>query len=334
MRPFGTLTKRGQVGRLRALASASLGAWGLSGAELRLLGHGENTTFEIRVPEGRFMLRVARPGYRTGAELASEVVFLEHLAARWSGGLAPRAVRTDSGEAFVWAEAPGVPEARRCMLFGWLDGRMCWKSLDEAKMRALGGVCASLHDVQSAFSPGPDFSRPRGTAAANYPVGWWREVDDFDAPLLEAIEAAHALAHPIYEDLMATDGAHGLIQMDLHPWNVLFGPGDAVSVIDFDDAMWAPLVMDLVVVEESTAQHPDAGALFDAFVEGYRGTRALPEEWLAVVPALLAQFYVNGLAWLRSRLEVPRLRARYAEYLPEARGDIAAALERAGHPMG
>ena len=301
MRPFGALTKRGQVGRLRALARGSLPAWGLSGAKLRLLGHGENTTFEVRTPKGRFMLRVARPGYRTDAELASEVVFLEHLAACWSGGRAPRVVRADSGEAVVWSDAPGVPEARRCMLFGWLDGRMCWKSLDGAKMRALGRACASLHDAQGEFAPGPDFARPRGTAAANFPVGWWREADEFDAPLLEAIEAAHALAHPIYEDLMATNGAWGLIHMDLHPWNVLFGPNDGVSVIDFDDATWAPLVMDLVVVEESISAHPDAGALFDAFVEGYRETRELPDEWLEVAPALLAQFYVNGLAWLRSR---------------------------------
>lgn len=334
MRPLAELSKRGQVGRLRALARAALPAWGLEGAELRLLGHGENTTFEVRAPRGRFMLRVARPGYRSDDELASEVVFLEHLAERWDGGQAPRAIRTGEGEAFALAEARGVPEARRCMLFGWLGGRMCWKSLDAAKMRALGRAQASLHDAQAAFAPGPGFARPRGTAAAGYPVGWWREADDFDAPLLEAIEAAHALAHPIYEDLMATEGAHGLIHMDMHPWNVLFQPGGGVAIIDFDDMAWAPLIMDLVVVAESTQAHPDAPALFDAFVEGYRAQRELPQEWLDVAPALLAQFHVNGLAWLRGRLEVPRLRERYASYLKEVRGEVEAALARAGHPLG
>ncbi len=329
MRPLEALTKRGQVGRLRALARAALPAWGLAGAELRLLGHGENTTFEVRAPRGRFMLRVARPGYRTDAELASEVVFLEHLAARWDGGQAPRPVRTDAGEAFVWAEAPGVAEPRRCMLFGWLGGRMCWKSLDEAKMRALGVAQASLHDVLGGFDPGDGFTRPRGTAAGGYPVGWWREVDDFDAPLLETIETAHALAHPIYESLMATDGAYGLIHMDMHPWNVLFGAGNSVAIIDFDDAMVAPLIMDVVVVAESTEQHPNAPALFEAFVEGYRLERALPQEWIDVIPALLAQFYVNGLAWLRGRREIPKLRARYEEYLPNVRGEVEGALERA-----
>ncbi len=334
MRPLGELTKRGQVARLRVLGHAALRSWGMEGAELRPLSHSENTTFDVRSPRGRFMLRVARPGYRTDAELESEVDFLEHLDVAWSGGAAPRPVRAADGAAVVLAGARGVPEERRCVLFEWLDGRMCWSSLSPARLRALGRAQASLHDIQAEFEAPAGFSRPRGTLSNGYPARWWREADDLPPELVEAFEAAHDVGAPVYEALMEEDGAHGLIHMDMHPWNVLFRPGGEVGVIDFDDMTWAPLIMDVVVVVDSLSSHEDAGALVGAFIAGYREVRELPREWLDMLPVLRPHFYVNGVAWLRARSEIPALRARYARYIVEVRADIERELARAGRALG
>ena len=59
------LSNRQQVARMRHLAVRALGAYPLSDPELRLVAHGENTTFRVdaTAPDGRdrFLLRVHRP---------------------------------------------------------------------------------------------------------------------------------------------------------------------------------------------------------------------------------------------------------------------------------
>ncbi len=47
MKAFEALSSRGQVRRLRRLAQSALDDYGLAGAQLKFIAHGENTTFRV-----------------------------------------------------------------------------------------------------------------------------------------------------------------------------------------------------------------------------------------------------------------------------------------------
>lgn len=80
MRPeFDRASPRAQASRLRHLALEALRQHGIESSRVRLLQHGENTTFRAD-GERRFVVRVHRFGYRTLAEIESELIFLLGLA--------------------------------------------------------------------------------------------------------------------------------------------------------------------------------------------------------------------------------------------------------------
>ena len=89
MKPFDELTDLGRMRRIRRLAQAALGVYGLSAVSFRLLRQAGNTLFrvyeviptsttqgELYAP-GQYLLRIHKPGYQT-----SEAIELE-LAIRW-----------------------------------------------------------------------------------------------------------------------------------------------------------------------------------------------------------------------------------------------------------
>ena len=71
-RPFGELTFRGQLGRLRPMAEEAVRRWPLAAPRVRRLHYGENSTYEVRDRDGgRRVLRIARPGYQSLAAIRS-----------------------------------------------------------------------------------------------------------------------------------------------------------------------------------------------------------------------------------------------------------------------
>src|SRR5512143_4144100 len=94
---FDALSQDGRVERLQSLARAALAHWGLESAALELLKYRENAVFKVTDASSgeRFVLRVHRAGYRTDAELRSE---LQWTAALIQDGIeAPSVVPTKAG---------------------------------------------------------------------------------------------------------------------------------------------------------------------------------------------------------------------------------------------
>ena len=71
---------------------------------------------------GRFALRIHQAGYRSDAEIESELAFMEALRER--GVPTTEVVPARGGKAFVVVQSPDVPEPRQCDLFEWIDGRL------------------------------------------------------------------------------------------------------------------------------------------------------------------------------------------------------------------
>src|SRR6266516_4510734 len=116
------LSNRQQVARLRHLAVRALGAYPLADPELRLIAHGENTTFRVDATthdgrRDRFLLRVHRPARHgrhvdSAAAIRSELAWLTALRADTDLSV-PEPVRTIDGNLTTTAVSI-APRPGRC----------------------------------------------------------------------------------------------------------------------------------------------------------------------------------------------------------------------------
>jgi Ser/Thr protein kinase RdoA (MazF antagonist) len=95
----------------------------------------------------------------------------------------------------------------------------------------------------------------------------------------------------------------GLIHADLHPGNVLVGPG-GLTVIDFDDAGFGWHVYDMAVALYYVANRPDFPTLRAAFLSGYSAVRDLPPHTEDLLPMFLLIRSLALIGWLHQRPEI------------------------------
>jgi len=156
-------------------AERAAALWGLDPARLTLAARRENTVWRAETDAGPCALRLHRPGYRTAAELQSELDWMAMLAQ--AGLNVPRPLPSRAGRLVEWLGDTAVD------VLSWLPGRTVGAqgALDgisdrPGHMRALGALLARLHDLSDAWSPPAGFTRPRwdrtGLLGATTPV--WR----------------------------------------------------------------------------------------------------------------------------------------------------------------
>ena len=258
---YGSLSARGQIGRLRRLGRSALAAYGLQDARLTSLRHQHNTTFRIDARGGPYVLRINRPAVHTADTIRSEMAWLRAL--RHDTGLGvPDPVAARDGSLVVVAKDPGVPEPRTCVLLRRLEGRFVDQRLTPEHLRSVAQLQAGLQEHARRWTPPSGFRRPRLdmlTSAAKTgeiptPADSHERTDhpspeDADCGLelvTELVSASHAAVFAAALDvvwattrvLQAQPGNAGLIHGDLHQENYLFKHGDA-QAIDFDDCGWA-----------------------------------------------------------------------------------------------
>lgn len=152
-----------------------------------------------------------------------------------------------------------------------------------ALARGFGEMLAALHNL-SAECPFSDARKSHSDLLNEV-----RErLERYQAPKM--LLDAHAAVANELSGLEINKENYGLIHYDFEPDNVLWDPDSAqFGVIDLDDAIrcWYALdvaraidAMDDVVDEEMKEQ------AVAAFLEGYRGKRAFPEEQLALLPLM------------------------------------------------
>ena len=302
----------------------ALAAFG--GRDARLVAERENTVYEAALPEGRAALRLHRPGYQSLAEIRSELDWMQALAA--AGVAVPKPLGAPVvlatgrvATAVHWVEgeplgAAGVP------LTGSPDEQ-------RARFRAVGLAVARLHEASDGLDLGEGFTRH----------AW--DIDGFlgDAPLwgrfwenptLSAEErrlmlAARREARGVLEDFAARGGDYGLIHADVLRENVLV-QGDAVMLIDFDDAGWGFRLYDLAVFMTQNEDEPHAEALREAMLEGYRSLRALPEAEAGLIAMFTMLRRFASMGWIVPRADPasPALRAYAEKAVRAARGFLSA----------
>ena len=343
MRPYDTLTGRGQLGRLRQLGRSALGRYPgtLRDAHLTLLRNEQNATFRVDGDGARFVLRINRPGLQSEASVLSEMAWLAALR-RDTDLIVPEPVATVDGSLVVAVAEPGVPGIRCCALLRWIDGRFVNRRLTPAHLARMGSTMAALQAHAIEWTPPEGFIRqrldtltdaakrasPAGPAAP--PPAVIPAVEDGERAVAlveellspsEGAVAARAVvaAREAFAGLAARPGSSGLIHGDLHQENTLF-LGDVAAAIDFDDCGWGFHLYDVAVPLSELTERRRVATMRGAYLEAYARRMPLPANAEPIIDALIAFRGLQLITWILESREHAAFRDRWREW---ARGDVA-----------
>ncbi len=304
----------------------ALSLWGLEAVPASFIAGRENRVYRVSTPLGDFALRLKRPGYRSDAELLSELQWLE--AIHKAGLHVPQPKPALSG---ALLETVGN---QRVDLISWLSGHPLGRSreplaLDDAPavFRQLGTEMARLHEACDAWDQPDGFQRCAwdvdgllGETPLWGPF-WLNPTLDADTRIL--LETFRNVAR---EELArrAGDLDYGLIHADLVRENVLVD-GNDLRMIDFDDGGWGFRLFDVATALFKNREEPDYPALKSALLEGYAACRPLDTTTLDLFLALRAASYVG---WIVPRIGEEGSQARNRRYIEDARVFCSAYLQQ------
>ena len=319
-------------GRPMPEAAAHLAAWGLADAPARLVATRENTVYRVETLDGPAALRIRRPGYRTHAEIRSELAW---MAALGKAGLAvPRPIPNRDG-AYLH-EAGGTVADTVTWVTGepmGIDGALTDMPDLADRYAALGRITARLHDLSDAWAGAADVVRPSwdadGLLGAEPLWGrfWENPTLSLDDRALINTAKARAAAHL---NAAAAELDYGLIHADLVPENVIFGP-DGPALIDFDDSGWGFRAFELATIANRAMRHPDGPVLVAALIQGYTAIRPADIHALPLFQLLRAFTY---LGWIIPRMAEPGGQARAARFRAFATDQARLYLETEGASHG
>jgi Ser/Thr protein kinase RdoA (MazF antagonist) len=351
MRPFAILSQRGQLGRLADLARDALTIYGVSATRLTPLRHEHNTTFRVDATDGaRYVLRVHRKDHHMLGAIVSELRWLVALRQDTALGV-PEPVPSRDGDLLGFGIAAGMPAARPCVLFRWLDGRFLERGLTPRHLARVGALMARLHEHAAHWTPPISFIRsrvdhltaearhaapliPRHARASSPDNRVGREDAERAVRLVAALgsaadaataEAAIARVWATLQELDTGPDRFGLIHADLHQENYLFARGE-VRAIDFDDCGWGHYLFDLAVTLIELRHLPHYPARRAALLAGYRGVRPLPVEDERHLDTFFALRNLQLLLWALESRDHPAFRERWRAWMADEIDQLRAFL--------
>jgi Ser/Thr protein kinase RdoA (MazF antagonist) len=296
-------------------ARRALAAFPLEARALQLVSVSENITFRVSSPDGDFALRLHRPGYNTLAELESERAW---AAALQDAGIGvQRALRTQRGTHFCTVGVDGEDERRQVGVTSWLAGTplaeylasSAGQAAREDVFRQIGRLAATLHLQSASWREPPGFTRPRldSEGLLGEAPRWGRF---WEHPALTSAERTllrrgREQMRARLRDYGISSRNFGLIHADLHAENILVS-GEAIGLIDFDDAAYGWFVYDLATALVEHWGDGDFPQLRAALLDGYRRCRDLPARDEAMLEAFVALRGMAIIGWFGQRPEHAR----------------------------
>jgi Ser/Thr protein kinase RdoA (MazF antagonist) len=326
MKPFSSLTDRGQALRLRQLALHALTQYTLNVSRVRLITNEMNGIFRVDTIDGRkFVMRVTLPeGGHTLDHVTAEMDWLAALS-RETDLSVPKPLPAKNGVLVVEAAANGVPEPRMCAVFSWVPGKNLAEDLTPENVSKSGELMARLHQHASNYQPSQRLALLKFDQVFPFPepvVLFEESFEDFFPPERRAIfEQGIAWAQESIDRLKASAEPMRILHGDLHQWNVRVSRG-VLSPIDFEDLMLGWPVQDIAtslyyLLDESYV------SLRQAFQEGYTRITPWPERipgeidsFIAARGIGLANFILNdpNPAWcIQAKEFIERIEKRLIE---------------------
>ena len=310
--------------RLEPVARRALAEYGLAeGAALTLLNVSENATYAVDDPASgvRTVLRVHRHGYHDGAEIESELAWLEALRVE-AGVRTPRVLPAPDGRRLLAMPEAGSRDPRYVVQFEWLPGSE--PAPDDERLPAsfevLGALTARMHDHARHWHRPHGFTRFAwdydGAFGSVARWGRWQDgvaVGEAEHEILTRLDAT-------LRRRLARFGSgphhYGLVHADLRLANLLVDderPGE-VAVIDFDDCGWSWFLYDFGAAVSFFEHDPRVPELADAWVRGYRTVGRLKAEDEAEIPTFVMMRRLLLVAWIGSHSGTDLARSMGAEY--------------------
>ena len=280
-------------------------AWGLGDAQIILAAARENQIYKVETPTGPAALRFHRPGYRTRAEIQSEMEWMAMLADR--GVTLPEPIAALDGS-LTHASGDYVID-----MLTWLNGvTVSQVPPSEAIYEKLGRLIGQMQNLARDWTPPKGFTRPTWDLVGEAP-SWGRFWDSPVVPDTQRASLEHlrqiALEHI---DAKGTD-QHILIHADLVLDNVLVD-GDTLYPIDFDDGGYGDPLFDLATVTSRSLRFDPKGGLREATIRGYQAACDTDISDLRLFEALRAASYIG---WIADRMDLSQSEARLALFLEE-----------------
>ncbi|WP_330346762.1 phosphotransferase enzyme family protein [Streptomyces sp. NBC_00582] len=290
--------------------TAALTAYGRDGAlaEARLLSLSENATYLCTFTDtpDPLVLRLHRPGFRSLPQIRSELMWIERLRA--DGAVAtPAVVPTPAGEPAASFRGPdGV--LQHAALFEFAPGAEPDTTDFADVMEVVGRETAALHEHASRWRRPATFVRPDwdldNLIGAASLWGRWSDNPDVSPGDAEVLARAEEKLTRELDAYGRSPAVFGLIHGDLRAANLLVAT-DAVRLIDFDDCGSGWFLYDLACSLSFVEHDPRAAQWVASWLRGYESRRALREEDVRAVPALVMLRRLMLVAWVHKRGDTP-----------------------------
>jgi Ser/Thr protein kinase RdoA (MazF antagonist) len=300
------------LARLEAVARAALPRFGIAAdAPLTLIHHRENAVFRVADPaDGRpWVVRVHREGYRTTAEIRSELAWMDAL--RDAGLPTPRPRGARDGSCVQTVALPALGAPLDVDVLAWIEGRPLDVDDTSDAYRLVGRTSAFIHRHAAEWRPSAAFCRPAwdldGLVGRRALWGWYGDLERLTPDQRRLLDRGAEAARRRLEAFGRDAARFGLTHGDLMPENILVADG-VPHVIDFDDGGFGWHLYDLATLLGFKIGAPDCDRVRDAWVEGYRSLAPLPDADLAALDALVMARMLVGLGWMHTRRETPMAR--------------------------
>lgn len=312
---FYALSDDEQVARLTLLVEAAASAWDGGFHDVELIKYRENAVFSAVRPDGtRVAVRVHRHGYHSDAALRSELHWMHQVGI--SGVVeVPNVIPTSSGDLVALVTHEAVPECRRVSILGWLQGTPVGTSeagaeaTGEAARRVYfdaGVLAAHLHSVSATMPLCDGFTRHAwdedGLVGTDPLWGRFWNNADLSGSARTLLSQARAASHEDLRRFGKDDDKYGLIHADFVPENLLHD-GEALRLIDFDDAGYGWYLFELATALYFNVGDPQYPAIEESLIAGYRSVRPLPVDHMDLLPMFLFLRGTAYLGWIGSRPE-------------------------------
>ena len=250
MKKYDDLTRLGKLRRMHKAAVQLVEKYDIEVKDIKYLAEETNVFFKVTAADGRkYALKICQEESSKLEDNLAEV-FLIGVVSEYSDITVPKVVTAKNGDTVTQVFCEGFDEAKRAILYDWIDGREIDGREEDSYFMKLGKVMAKLHKA-TRYAVIPDGINPKKWDKVFYyrgevPVYKQEKYQKFLSPQYH--EAMDFMIPYLNEKLAAfyDESCPQLLHADLNPYNVWTYKNE-IRVIDFEEAMLGLPVHDLAI---------------------------------------------------------------------------------------